>query len=42
VIAAIVIAVIAAIAIVATATVNSGYSIRLSRFQDMDLIQENY
>jgi hypothetical protein len=31
-----------AIVIVAAAIVNSGYSIQLSRFQDIDLIQENY
>jgi hypothetical protein len=33
---------IVAIVIVAAATANSGYSIQLSRFQDIDLIQENY
>jgi sensor domain CHASE-containing protein len=32
----------AIVAIVAAATANSGYSIQLSRFQDIDLIQENY
>jgi hypothetical protein len=29
-------------AIVIVRTANSGYSIQLSRFQDIDLIQENY
>jgi hypothetical protein len=28
--------------VIVAATANSGYSIQLSRFQDIDLIQENY